>query len=230
MRSILSHPICAEAPGWPGNPTYHLERYSGIAAGDCANTFVVHLFNHFGTHFDAPQHYNAAGPSISELPLDTFFYAAPLLLDLPKGAGEQVEPGDLAPYEAQLGRCDLLMIRTGFERWRTENPALYKENGPSLSSRAADYLRSRFTGTMKAVAMDFLSLGCPRNTEDGNKAHRIMLGCRAPGYICIIEDVSMAALDPARLRSAAAIPLFLRGADSSPVTMWADCGDAPTHA
>ena len=70
--------------------------------------------------------------------------------------------------------------------------------------------------------MDFLSLATPGDTSgDGVKAHQIMLGKFEKGYICINEDVNMAEL-PETLKSAAAVPLFLEGTDSGPVTMWVE--------
>ena len=40
--------------------------------------------------------------------------------------------------------------------------------------------------------------------------------------IFIIEDVNFEGLDKKRIQKAAAIPLYLEGVDSSPVTMWAE--------
>lgn len=222
MRRLISYPISPDMPGWPGNPTYSAAPFESMEQGMADNTYTVTLFNHFGTHFDAPRHFTADGPTISDLPFDTFFYSAPLLLDIPKGSREKVEPEDLIPFEEQIGRCDLLMIRTGYARVRREDPEEYSHNSPAVSSRAARYLRDRFTGTLKAVALDFLSLATPHDDSgDGVLAHQIMLGKFQPGYICIIEDVDMTRL-PSKISAAAAVPLFLKGIDSGPVTMWAE--------
>ena len=225
MRKLISYPISPHMPGWPGNPTYSLTPFDSMDRGMEDNTYTVTLFNHFGTHFDAPRHFVADGLTISELPFDAFFYAAPLLLDIPKGSREKVEPEDLEPYAEQIAACDLLMIRTGYARVRREAPEEYSHNSPAVSSRAAQYLRDRFTGTLKAVALDFLSLATPHDDSgDGVLAHQIMLGKFQPGYICIIEDVDMSEL-PDRIRAAAATPLFLEGIDSGPVTMWAELAE-----
>lgn len=222
IKKLISYPISPDMPGWPGNPTYRCTPFESMDRGMADNTYTVTLFNHFGTHFDAPRHFTADGPTISDLPFDAFFYTAPLLLDIPKGSREKVEPEDLAPYEAQIARSDLLMLRTGYSRVRRENPEEYSHNSPAVSSRAAQYLRDRFTGTLKAVALDFLSLATPHDESgDGVLAHQIMLGKFQPGYICIIEDVDMAGL-PQRIGKVTAIPLFLQGIDSGPVTMWAE--------
>ena len=222
MRVFVSHLIRKGDPGWPGNPTVELNQYTSLENGDTANTYSFTLFNHFGTHFDAPRHYHAAGLTINEIPKEHFFYQHPLLLDIPKGRLEKIEVSDLQPYEDSLKVCDLLMLRTGFEAQRSEDPAAYSQQGPAVSAACAAYLADRFCGTLKAVAVDFLSLACPADTTDGDEAHRQLLGNYRDGYICIIEDVHMAGLPSGFLKEAAAIPLFLDGLDSAPVTMWVE--------
>lgn len=222
MRKFISHMICGEDPGWPGNPTAKLENFSVIKEGDVANTYVLTLFNHFGTHMDAPKHYNDAGENISGIPKEFFFYDRPLLLDIPKGALEKINPEDLKPYEDKLRQCDCLMLRTGFETQRKLDPDTYSKRGPAVSAACAKYLMENFCGQIKAVAVDFVSLACPADTVDGDEAHHHLLGMYTDGYICIIEDVSMVDLPAGMLKSAAAIPLFVEGMDSSPVTMWVD--------
>lgn len=222
MRKFISHLIREGDPGWPGNPKVELETVSALENGDVANTCVIRLFNHFGTHFDAPRHYNAKGPTINEIPKERFFYQRPLLLDIPKGALEKIQPEDLRPYEEQLAQCDLLMLRTGFERQRVTDPDAYSRRGPAVSAACAAYLMEHFRGGMKAVAVDFVSLACPADTADGDEAHHHMLGVYSDGYICIIEDVSMEGLPEGFLRGGAAVPLFVDGTDSAPVTMWVD--------
>ena len=222
MRKIISYPISKKNPGWPGNPTYEIEQVTDIKSGDSANTFMLHLFNHFGSHMDAPKHFYNDGESISEFSIDNFFYDKPLLLDIPKAAGEKIYEEDLLPYAEQIAECDLLMIRTGFSKMRGENPALYAENGPAVSSEAAKYLIENYAGKMKAIALDFISLASYSDSVDGDLAHQYMCGKFHTKTIFIIEDVNFEGLDKKRIQKAAAIPLYLEGVDSSPVAMWAE--------
>ena len=222
MRKLISYPIDKNAPGWPGNPSYEAQNYSSIEKGDSANTYILHLFNHFGTHMDAPNHFNDKGARMHTFPIDTFIYERPLLLDIPKGAGEKVTPADLIPYADRIAASDLLLIRTGFEPMRAEDPKLYSENGPAVSCEAAKDLMEHFAGKLKALAMDFISLASPADPADGNEAHRWMCGCYSEGNIFIIEDVKMSEILADKLQSAAAVPLFLTEVDSSPVTMWVE--------
>jgi kynurenine formamidase len=221
MYQLLSYPIEDHVPAWPGNPQLRREYRSRIARGDTANTALISLFNHTGTHFDAPNHFIPEGLQVSQLPLERFIFERPLLLDIPKGPGEKVRAADLAPHEEALARSDLLLIRTGFSRYRTGDPRRYEAEGPGIGSDCAEYLVSRFSG-LGALAIDFVSVGSYADRDDGNLTHRILLGGRDGRFICPIEDVNLESLDPRRLKRVFALPLMVQGIDSAPVTMVAE--------
>ena len=63
---------------------------------------------------DAPLHFNPKGAAVKDLPIEEFLYENPLLVDIPKGAGEKIYTEDLRPYEQEIKGRDLLMIRRGF--------------------------------------------------------------------------------------------------------------------
>ena len=122
----------------------------------------------------------------------------------------------------QIAKCDLLMVRTGFEPYRESDPAFYAAEGPAYSCEACRYLAEHFVGSLKAVAMDFISLASPLDTADGDEAHRWMCGSYTDGNIFIIEDVKMSHINKDALKKAAAVPLYMHDVDSSPVTMWVE--------
>ena len=221
MYQILSYPIKEGQPTWPGNPTFSLEPHTSIAGGDTANTCTIHLFNHYGTHLDGPMHFYGKGISLDQVPFKHFFFHKPLLLDIPKEPGGKLMPEDLILYREYVKDADLLLIRTGFWKYRGEKPDVYENNGPAVSSRLARYLQDNM-GHLKAVALDFVSLASYSDTKDGDLAHQIMLGMYHSRYICIIEDVNMEGLPSGFLKHAAAVPLMIECIDSSPVTMWAE--------
>lgn len=225
MRKRISYDIRFDMPSWPGDPTFSVQRCASLGAGDVANTYILHLFNHYGTHIDAPNHALAGGAKITDIPFDRFFYDRPLLLDIPKGDREKVTAADLAPYHSEIAQCDLLMIRTGYAAIRESEPARFKTVGPAVGSDGAKYLSEHFAGTLKAVAVDFLSLASPCDAADGHIAHDYLLGRYGADYICILEDVNMRGLPARGIQAAAAIPLFPEQVDSSPVTMWVELAD-----
>ncbi len=220
----LSYPLDVNDPGFPGEPTLTLETCTSTDNGDVYNSSKIHLFNHFGTHFDAPRHFNPQGVSITQLPLDQFIYNKPLLLDIPKNTGEMIEPEDLQEYLASIQQADFLIIRTGLEKVRLQNPQEYAANGSAVSIQAAQYLIDN-AANLKAIGFDFISLASPAHPEHGVKAHQIMLGMFSENFICIIEDMQLAHINKTVLQRVFALPLRVKGIDSSQVTVLAECGE-----
>jgi kynurenine formamidase len=236
MYKLLSYTLGSGSPGWPGNPPLALEEFSSLARGDAANTCMVRFHNHSGTHMDGPNHYIPGGPGIAALPLDYFIYEHPLLLDIPKmptlagapaplatqpSAPGKIEAADLRPHEAAIARADLLMLRTGFSRYRDSDPARYGADGPCITAGCAEYLAASFEN-LKALAIDFVSIASYRDQEAGNEAHRILLGGKKGRFICPIEDVNLEIVDKNALKRVFALPFFIAGADSAPVTVIAE--------
>jgi arylformamidase len=166
-------------------------------------------------------HFNPNGISLDKVPVERFFYQKPLVIDVPKKAGEKILTEDLIPYKDQIAQADFLFLRTGFWKKRKSDPSVYENNGPAVGSAAATYLRENFPN-LKAIGLDFVSLASYSDGKDGDLAHQIMLGMYQPGYICIVEDINMEELPEGFLKQAAAVPLIIVGIDSCPVTMWAE--------
>ena len=192
---FLSHPLNVADSGFPGEPTLRIEKSTRIADGDAYNSSILHLFNHFGTHYDAPAHFNPNGPTISELPIEHFIYEHPLLIDLPKG-----------------------------EALRKRDPQAYAARGCAFSINAAQYLLDH-APHLKAVGFDFISLASPSHPDHGVKAHQILLGMYSKHYICIIEDMALAHIDAYRLQRVIAMPLRVQGVDSAQVSILAEVGE-----
>lgn len=217
----LSYEIQPDGPGWPGNPTYRWEQISSIAGGDAANLGVLHLCNHFGSHLDAPNHFDEAGMRVAQVPLERFVYERPRLVDVPKEAGELVTRAELEAHDDVVREADLLLVRTGWSSVRASDPERYVAEGPGISPDACEYLVAQ--PGLGAIALDLVSLASYARLEpDGILAHRILCGVGRGGrYVIIVEDVDLS-LYPSDARRVYAIPLFPAGADSSPCTVFAE--------
>ncbi|WP_249960625.1 cyclase family protein [Histophilus somni] len=218
---LLSYPLDVKDPGFPNEPTLTYDICASTAQGDVYNSAMIHLFNHFGTHFDAPKHFNPHGLSITELPLMYFIYEKPLLIDLPKPVGSLIEPEDLSPFLTHIKQADCLLIRTGLEHLRSENPQQYAENGVAVSIQAAKFLID-YASNLKAIGFDFISLASPANPDHGIEAHQVMLGMYKEKFICIIEDMKLSKLNKKTLKRVLAMPLLVKGIDSAQVTVLAE--------
>ncbi len=224
MYRRLSYTLNVRDHAFPGAPTMRIEPFESMQKGDRLNTYNVTLFNHFGTHMDGPNHFNGQGRQLYELELSTFIFEKPLLVDIPKGKGELVEPEELIRFDEAIRAADLLLVRSGFSAMRASDNRAYSEEGPAISARAAELIVERYQN-LKAVGMDWISLSSPLHLEDGIRAHQIMLGKTGAEPVLIIEDIDLSGLDPDTLETVFALPLFIEGIDSAPVTILAKIRD-----
>ena len=224
MYRRLSYTLNVRDNAFPGAPTMRIEPFESMQKGDRLNTYNVTLFNHFGTHMDGPNHFNGQGRQLYELELSTFIFEKPLLVDIPKGRGELVEPEELMRFDEAIRAADLLLVRSGFSAMRASDNRAYSEEGPAISARAAELIVERYQN-LKAVGMDWISLSSPLHLEDGIRAHQIMLGKTGAEPVLIIEDIDLSGLDPDTLETVFALPLFIEGIDSAPVTILAKIRD-----
>lgn len=225
MLIRISHVIDKAMPMWPGVFSCDFQADISLERGDRANAYIIRMTNHFSTHVDTPAHYIADGLNISQIPLECFFYEKPLLVDIPKSEEEFVLADDLRKFESEIKDADLLMIRTGFTKYRTTDPDLYAAHGPAVSSDAAKYLMENFK--LKAVAIDWISLANPAGTrkpmDDGHIAHDYLLGKHTEHFTLIIEDACFEEIVGKKLKRVYGIPLIYgMGIDSAPITMIAE--------
>ena len=179
-------------PGMPifiNNPANRIEVVDAFKKGSTWNSYRITLFNHNGTHIDAPKHFDRKGKAIGDYHIDNFIYEKPCLLDLHKNAGEPITPADIKKVPAAT---DLLMIRTGF--WRKRKQKAYINNNPWLSPEAAGYIRLKFR-KLKAIAVDTVSIANYQQPEAGGLAHRIMLkkGKYPSAPVMLVEEADRTA-------------------------------------
>ncbi len=220
---VLSHPLRADAPVYPGNPpAAAIEPHHRITAGDRSNSTRLTLFSHSGTHVDTPWHFNPDGPRAADLPIEAFVFDAPRLLDVPTPGGRFIERDALEAHGAAIAAADLVLIRTGWSAQRAADPGRYPSDGPLLHPAAAQWLIDRHPG-LRAIATDAISIGSPRFPAESVATHHALTGVgRDDGrFVLIYEDVAMPP-DLSRLARVFGWPLFIDGSDGSPVTLVAE--------
>ena len=212
-------------PVWPGNPAVATtEAFSSIVGGDGANTTVLHLFSHSGTHLDAPKHFNDAGQSAYQLPIANYIFFAPLVLDVPKPDGGPIFREELEPYAEQLKSADLALLRTGWHSVRGSDPQRYPIEGPYLRPDGARFLMNY--PQLKGVAIDAVSIGAPYAVVESVETHQILTGVGHEDgrFLLILEDLRIDA-DLGEARRIYAWPLLIEGSDGSPCTIVAEFPD-----
>jgi kynurenine formamidase len=218
----LSHVLRPGMPNFPDAPPERLEVLERQERGDAANTSSARHFMHNGTHIDAPFHFDSAGPGIEALPLSSFIYEHPVLLELPKGPGEEITLADLERRD--IDGADALLIRTGFDALRSSDPAAYRVLFPGLKRDAAAWLRRSFP-SLKAVVLDFLSVdNYFTGLREGYPSHHELLSASSSPMrpLLIVEDADLRPVSGKRLLRVFALPLRFAGAEAAPVSLVAE--------
>ena len=218
MVHLLSHILSEDDPPFPNAPTMRIKPFARIENGDVCNTSVIEIFNHFGTHMDAPKHFFDKGLSIAELPVDFFIFNKPLILDIPLDVEQLLTKEMIAPFESEIKKCDLLCIRSGFALKRSSDPNVYSSRGPGLSASLCKYFMDEFRN-IKCIGIDWISVTSYPHLEDGILAHRYLMGSFHDRYITVIEELNLEKVYKRGIGKVIALPLFVKGSDSAPVTV-----------
>jgi kynurenine formamidase len=154
----LSHEWGHHTPVFPGFKDIQITRVATHAMHGVMSQRIVTVM-HNGTHVNAPLHLIPGGAGIGELPLDLFFGAG-VVLDVPKGEWELIEPDDLAAA-GTVERGDIVIIDTGWHS-RYSDSIEYFGHGPGLSEAAASWLIEQGA---KLVGIDTATIDHPLATS-----------------------------------------------------------------
>jgi arylformamidase len=221
----LSYTISSEttAIGWSETgdtpKVVKVTPYERLSDGARANSSLIELFNHCGSHIDMPGHMKLDGKNIADYDIDNFVFNRPLVAEVPLGDDECVEKFHLEAVSAKLAECDLLLIRSGYSQYRTDLKR-YAVHTPGFSVEAAEYVVKNFPN-VKAVGVDFLSFESISDTSHEFQAHKALL----ENGVFIIEDLCLDSLHSRqKLHRVFVVPLFVEEVDSFPVTVFAEIG------
>jgi arylformamidase len=221
MYILLSYYLTEHTPTFLTNPPVRIHDNLRLAQGDGCNQYVIEILNHSGTHMDTPNHVSDQGPRLAEIPIGALYFTNPLLLDIPRESDQLIQAEDLLPYREQMQGHDLLLLRTGFWRYRSTEPERYRAHNPGLGSTAARFLFEQ-VHSLRAIGLDIISMAAAQSLADGVQTHHILLNHR-PGerYILAIEDMPLG-LVTQTLKSVWVVPWLLEQVDSTPVTVIAE--------
>lgn len=217
---LLSHHLADNSPVYGGNPRVKAEPSSSIARGAACNACMVHLHNHSGTHIDAPRHFREDGLTIADFADDFWHFDNVLLLDIPKEMNTLITAEEIDKYHQDIKRCELLLIRTGFEQYRVSDSDTYRLYNPGFTPEAASALRNH--KRLRAVGVDLISISPYQNRALGQEAHRALFASSHSGEFILLEDVHLAGI-----RSPDMVivePIFRMLIDASPVVIVATYG------
>jgi len=215
----LSYSIKKKMPAYPGTKPLSIKPVKEIAKKDSCNTCEVTLSNHIGTHIDAPRHFFNSGRTIGSYSMKELVFRKPILVNCPKDSCEAIEIEDLVSLTKNKIKPDLLFLRTGFSKHRSKNRHKYSYKNPFLAPSTAEWIRKEVP-SIKALAIDCVSIASYSNRKYGAKTHRVLLTeNRFKGLpVLIIEDLCI----PTRmdnLDEIVVLPFSIEGIDSAPCTV-----------
>ena len=151
---LLSYPLESTTPLFGVNPPNVFKRVESIVEGDKCNSSLITLFNHNGTHIDAPRHFDEKGKRIADYEIGDLVFNKPRLIQIPKKEKEVIGIRDMLENESEIQNCDLLLIRTGFYKQRGKKR--YVDSNPWIDNEAALFLRKK--PALKAIGIDTISI------------------------------------------------------------------------
>lgn len=218
MFVLLSYPLREDSPTFLDNPSVRIRDHMRINRGDGCNQYIIETLNHSGTHLDTPNHVGDGLLRLEEIPIGELYFTAPLLLDIPKDDGQLIEADNLWPHRQVIQGHNLLLLRTGFWRYRSTDPERYRWHNPGVGPSAARFLLQECS-TLRAIGVDLISVASAQHIEEGALAHYILLGHReGERHLLVVEDMALGAVT-SPLKSVWVVPWMLEGVDSAPVTV-----------
>jgi len=220
----LSYPLSESTPFYSKLPPPRLEKRFDLEQGDTCNSYYLTTSNHAGTHVDGPNHFDVNGRKIADYSLAELVFTRVALLDIRVEQDELIHSKHLTGCSQCRKDCDLLMIRTGFGKYRFDADT-YINHNPGFSAEAATFLMDYFPA-LKALGVDFASIAAMTHMEEGCEAHRIFLGCGAYNKrpALLIEDVRLPETLP-NMERVFLVPWFVEGIDSAPCTLFTEIAD-----
>jgi arylformamidase len=196
----ISVPLRNGMVHWPGDPAFHIERFSDRERGAEANVSRMSLSVHTGTHMDAPLHYIRNGRAIDQMPLEATVGPARVIQIQDRTS---IERRELAQQAISAG--DRILFRTANSD-RCWNSDAFHKDYIFISKDAAQYLAEC---GVQCVGIDYLSVG--DSGREGAETHRMLL----EAGIWIVEGLNLQGVEPGDYELVC-LPLRLMGSDGAP--------------
>jgi arylformamidase len=211
----ISYPLSTGIPLYPGTPTITITPEKSIDRGDSANTSVISMSSHAGTHIDVPRHFCDGGGSIKDVFQRVNSYSPVYCIDLPVTGEESIRPEDLDEKLTDKEDALVLLIRTGTSELRDSDPWAYMTTHPWVHPGVASFLRSRCP-CLRIFGIDTISISTSSHRIEGHESHRTFLCDKNPIYL--LEDADLSRVTPKNRFALTLVPWLLEDLDGVPVT------------
>jgi arylformamidase len=208
----LSLEINADLQVFPGSPQPLFIKWTKYEVHSYDSEIMM-MSTHTGTHMDAPSHFLANTASIDMIGVERLVGPA-LLLDLPKGANEEITLDDLRVIN-EIDQGISIVFRTGWQKMIANRD--YMTSNPGLSVAAAAFLADK---NVNAVGIDSPSIDI--GSDEHFSTHKTLLS----NGILIVENLcNLESLEHKGTFTLVINPLKLKGASGSPVRALAIIGN-----
>ncbi len=223
----LTHPLDDQSPFWPEGKAQSPFHASVAAMFDRDGYFARELAmpEHFGTHMDAPAHFDPHGPTVEQIAPEKFLEAA-IVVDVSQAVKTntdyRVTPDDIERWEKAHGAIPsgcVVLFRTGWSaRWPSQQDYMNQDaqgvlHFPGISVEAARYLLERAHPTAVGIDTPSVDYGPSKNFE----VHRLTMSAG----LYHLENVANLGQLPPRAVYLVALPLKLGGGSGSPTRVLA---------
>jgi kynurenine formamidase len=223
----LTHDLDERSPFWPEGTEPHPFHAKEVATFEPDGYFArtLQIPEHFGTHMDAPLHFDPQGASLDQIGVEKFVVPA-VVVDVTAGAASspdyRVTVADLEQWVNAQGPMPsgcAVLIHTGWaSRWPSQERYVNQDaqgvmHFPGLSIEAARYLLDH--GHPVSIGIDTPSVDY--GASEDFKVHHLTM---AAG-LYHLEDLANLDLLPATGACMIALPMKLRGGSGGPTRVLA---------
>jgi len=218
----LTYTLEENSPYWPedvpGSPFHASVATTYQKDGNFTRTFSMP--EHFGTHMDAPVHFDPTGKSVDQIAVEKLFAPA-VVIDVSSSvkliADYRVTVRDIETWIGLHGEIPggaVVFFRTGWaSRWPSQGKYMNADDGgvlhfPGLSVEAARYLLERAHPI--GIGIDTGSIDCGASQDFA--VHQLTM----PAGVYHLENVANLECLPATGFSVMALPLKLGGGSGAP--------------
>ena len=203
MRKFIDITLSLEngLASWPSDVKPEIRRVASFENGDGFAASDYHGSLHWGTHLDAPFHFNPDGWTVAQIPLEILIGPCEVV----DCRGAHAVSGDLL-NEKITGQYPRILLKTdNSDLWRRQ-PGRFRENFVSLTADAADVLLEK---NIQLVGIDYMSLDFFDSAD--YPVHQKLYARNVVG----VENLNLLQIDPGFYRLIC-LPLKIKGGDGSP--------------
>lgn len=188
MLKRISYPLSPRSPLYSGTPGISRADGKSISKGDSANTSLVTLSTHAGTHIDAPLHFCPGGRSTRAMLGEQLTIFPVYCIDVPFDPAVAIRITDLEPHIRNTPDAQGILLRTGMFRLRSSDPERYSSLHPWIHPEVPAFVRSACP-SLVLFGTDTISISNPQFRSEGRECHRAFLCDKTP--ILLAEDLDL---------------------------------------